>query len=143
MKDPEAEVMQNFNIKKLPTLLVMTADPENTTRPEQAEGDKRKGMNLQVAEFKAKFNYDDLEKFLNVFVQKPKEAEVETEVKALKEIKSKKQFESQCLEEGCYLLLIDGSEEKLGSNAQYLNTLKRSLAKINQNVAYLDAKCHS
>lgn len=72
MKNPEEEVLQSFNIRKLPSLLVMTRNEENQTKPEQKEGDNRKGMNLQIAEYKGKFNYDDLERFLNVFINKPK-----------------------------------------------------------------------
>jgi hypothetical protein len=37
-------------------------------------------MNLQVAHYTGKFNYDDLEKYLHVFVEKPKKEE-ESDVK--------------------------------------------------------------
>lgn len=99
-------------------------------------------MNLQIAEYKGKFNYDDLERFLNVFINKPK-PEPEPEAKDLKEIKSKKQLDSECEEEGCYLLLLDGSQEKRLTNAVFVNSAKRIAAKVYQTVGSLDAKCHS
>lgn len=35
MKNPEPEVLQSFNIRKLPSLLVMIRNDENQTKPEQ------------------------------------------------------------------------------------------------------------
>ena len=143
MKDPTPDVMKQFELKKLPSLLVMVVDKSNDTQPEEVnEQEGRKGMNLQVAHYTGKFNYDDLEKYLNVFVQKPKTKE-EVETRDLKEIKSRKHFEGQCAAEGCYLLLIDGSEDKKDSNAAYINTLKKNAAKTYHNFGYLDGKCHS
>lgn len=99
-------------------------------------------MNLQIAEYKGKFNYDDLERFLNVFVNKPK-PEPEPEAEDLKEIKSRKQLDAECGEEGCYLLLLDGSQEKRATNAPFVSSAKRIAAKVFQTVGSLDAKCHS
>jgi hypothetical protein len=61
----------------------------------------------------------------------------------LKEIRSKKHFESQCIGEGCYLLLIDGSDEKKQTNAEFINILRKSASKTYHNIGYLDGKCHS
>lgn len=61
MKDPDAEIVQKFNLKKLPALLVMIVDNENATvAEEEDEKDGRKGMNLRVAHYAGKFNYDEL-----------------------------------------------------------------------------------
>lgn len=98
MKDPPAEVIKQFSLKKLPALLVMIVDEDNNTKPEkQEESDGRKGMNLRVAHYTGKFNYDDLEKYLYVFVDKPKQEEAKSDAKQLKEIKSKKHFEGSCV----------------------------------------------
>jgi hypothetical protein len=35
MKDPAPEVMKQFQLKKLPALLVMIVDNENATKPEK------------------------------------------------------------------------------------------------------------
>lgn len=62
MKDPPADVIKQFQLKKLPALLVMIVDNDNTTKPinEDEIEQGKKGMNLQVAHYTGKFNYDDL-----------------------------------------------------------------------------------
>ncbi len=84
MRDPAPDVLGKFQLKKLPALLIMTSDPENQTTPTEEElKEGRRGMNLQVAHYTGKFNYDDLEKYLNVFVAPTKAEEPVPEAKAL------------------------------------------------------------
>lgn len=61
MKDPETDILEKFQLKKLPSLMVMTVDKSNTTQaqPEEVEKGKR-AMNLQVAQYTGKYNYDEL-----------------------------------------------------------------------------------
>jgi hypothetical protein len=97
MRDPSPDVLSKFQLKKLPALLIMASDPENQTTPTEEElKEGKRGMNLQVAHYTGKFNYDDLEKYLNVFVAPSKADEPVPEIKSLNEIKSKKHFEHAC-----------------------------------------------
>ena len=73
-------------------------------------------MNLKLASYTGKFNYDDLSSYFRTIarpqVQSDQYQEApEGEVKNVKEIKKSSKFQAKCKDETCYLLLINGASE--------------------------------
>lgn len=145
MKDPAPEVLAKFQLKKLPALFIMTTDnsqpTEHQAKKKGKEVEGKQEMKLQLAQFTGKFIYDDLETYLNYFVKKQEKQD--THQRQIGEYNSKKRFDSGCVGDSCYLLLLDGSPEKRESNEEYINLLKQTMSDVVQNVGYIDAKCHS
>lgn len=102
-------------------------------------------MSLRIAHFTGKFNYDDLSNYFNMFAgeEQKKTQSNEESSNQIQHIKTNKQFERECGEESCYLLLLDQSPEKEEGNQEYIETIKKYTTGIIQNIGYLDAKCHS
>ena len=77
MKDPEQSVLDKFHITKLPALYIMENDVEEKEgkkdKEEVPEG--RVQMNLKLAQYTGKFNYDDLSRYFNMFSKQEKPAE--------------------------------------------------------------------
>lgn len=63
--------MEQFQIKKLPALMVMMMDKqqENDSK-EQAMEKGKSNMNLKLATYTGKYNYDQLFSYFNTFVVK-------------------------------------------------------------------------
>ena len=85
MRNPEASVIQQFQIKKLPFLTIMmmddSKDAKEPTEEEKEEG--KAGMSLKLATYTGKYNYDELSTYLRHFVKQQvseEVPEVETEV---------------------------------------------------------------
>ena len=55
MKDPEQAVLEQFQVKKLPALFIMTVDEK---KEGEADDEDEKKTNLKLAQFTGKFNYD-------------------------------------------------------------------------------------
>lgn len=113
MKNPPPDVMQKFQVKKLPSLFIMTVDDSNQTKEEKHEEleEGQQAFKLQIAQYTGKYNYDDLESYLQYFVKKP-DVKEQSISKVIDDISSKKKFQKNCAKgELCYLLLLNGSPD--------------------------------
>ena len=71
MKDPERDVMEQYQIKKLPALIVMIVDRYSQKAPTEKEKKQDKvGMNLKLAAYQGKFSYLELRNFFKSFIKK-------------------------------------------------------------------------
>ena len=64
--------MEQFQIKKLPALIVMMID-DTQEKPDPTEEEVksgRVGMNLKLASYTGKFNYDELSGYFRTFIRK-------------------------------------------------------------------------
>ena len=146
MKDPAPDVMKKFNLKKLPALFIMLK-AENETEVDEAEKPEdlkegQKAWSVQIAQYTGKFNYDDLENYLKYFVTKP-EVKEESISKVIEEYRSKKKFDSGCVGQNCYLLLLDNSPDNVEKNQNYISVLRKNMGEVLTNVGFIDATCHS
>ena len=103
-------------------------------------------MNLKIAQFTGKFVYDQLFSYLSFFVKsKPKTADETEYEKEVTQISSPKQFKRTCVNDFCYLLLLNGAEQNKQKNQEYIKELQKLSTKIapSDNLAHVDAVCHS
>lgn len=68
-KNPEEEVMKKFQLKKLPTLMVMYLDDSQPDKAKKVE-DGKEEMQLRVAVYNGKYVYNDLKQFFDALVPK-------------------------------------------------------------------------
>jgi hypothetical protein len=99
MKDPAQDVLDKFQIKKLPALFIMTTEKESeepeTTKKGKKEEDGKKEMKLQLAQFTGRFNFDELQTYLKYFITKPESSQENR--RDVIEFDSKKKFDKGCL----------------------------------------------
>lgn len=100
MKNPPHDVLEKFQITKLPALFIITIAKESEEELEAAKKGKKKDeekkeMQLQLAQFTGRFNYDELEGYLKYFLTKPDESQEKK--REVLEFDSKKKFDSGCL----------------------------------------------
>ena len=67
-------------------------------------------MNLRLADFKGKFNYDEIKGFLSVFLRKQAPTQ-QPQTTQIEKINSYIEFRKKCFDFMCYALLLDGKEE--------------------------------
>lgn len=79
MRNPEESVMTQFQIQKLPALIVMMIDGEQAEPTEEEKKAGRVGMNLKLASYTGKFNYDDLRSYFRTFARPKENEEANTE----------------------------------------------------------------
>ena len=147
MRDPEPQVLEQYQIKKLPALVVMIADKE---APQEAptEKDKKEGrvnMALRLAAYRGKFNYDDLLSFFRTFSKKGFEESVDHSSvgSAIYEVKTAKQLKNKC-SENCLVLLFDGTPTNAQRNSELSSILQKEASKLrSQNLVSIDGVCHS
>lgn len=125
MRNPDQQILAQYQIKKLPALIVMMIDKEAPQEP-ISNKDKEQGrmnMNLKLAAYTGKYTYQELYSYFSAFSKSAQEhlkkqstsehdeLEVDSTTKLLKEVTSQSKLKSLCLKESCFLLLIDGKPE--------------------------------
>lgn len=136
-----------FQVKKMPSLIVMKMDnsTEEIEKPKKEKGkEKVKQLPLKVAQYTGRYNYDDLSRYLSVFLEKKEEEVVRDtggEEKKIHELKKKEKFDKYCQEESCYMLLVNGGPES--NNEQNTVVFKKAIVGAFERAALVDGVCHN
>jgi len=141
-KNPSSDVKQQFNLKQLPTLVVIfLKDPDNE------DMDPRE--NIQVAHFTGHYNWAELSNFLDQFVAQEDKL-VERNMKQVVEIQTNNDFQNYCVKRGqtCLLALLNGDKSD-GQLLARLQDQQAVLDKVQQrflsrpiSIMWIDATCH-
>jgi thioredoxin-like negative regulator of GroEL len=140
-RNANADVKQQFNLKQLPTLVVIfLKDPNNE--------DMDPKDNVQVAHFTGHYNWAELSNFMDQFIVSDEDV---VDLKKVAEIKSDSDFQTYCVKRGqtCIIALMNGDKSD-GVSIAHLQDSEALLKKVQQrfltrpvSFMWVDAMCHT
>eukprot|EP00825_Cyclidium_porcatum_P040439 TRINITY_DN5111_c0_g2_i5.p1 TRINITY_DN5111_c0_g2~~TRINITY_DN5111_c0_g2_i5.p1 ORF type:complete len:672 (-),score=172.46 TRINITY_DN5111_c0_g2_i5:332-2347(-) len=126
MKDPSQQIKSQFQITNLPKLVAIFRDV-----PEEQKLEQIKPEEIKAAPYGGKFNYNDLSRFLNSWLEEPKN--VKSKKKLIK-VESQKQLTDICTKKAksCFIALLNGAEQNNTDNQEIADKFQEQINILEQ-----------